>query len=160
MKIDITKDFTKSVGSLKKAEILVRSLLDEGETMKMSKGVRGNTIVYARGMQNQFDWSYNPTWKTLSITYTDDREKPEVKEKPEYYVVWIEGFSPERGEKILSLDSNDHEYTTSMTQAMRVLPKDREAVKELLVKQGIANWALHNCMVRTNYAPAGTIFKL
>jgi hypothetical protein len=47
-----------------------------------------------------------------------------------------------------------------MGKAMRVLPEDRETVKEILRNQGIANWAIENCMVRTNYAPAGTIFKL
>lgn len=159
MKIDTTKDFTKHVGSLQGATRLVRSLL-EGESLDWTTGMRGRTIAYARGTQKKFDWSYDTTYKTVSITYTDGRPQPEEKEKPEYYVVWIEGISPERGEKILSLKNGNHTYTLSMGKAMRVLPEDRETVKEILRNQGIANWAIENCMVRTNYAPAGTIFKL
>jgi len=160
-KIDTTKDFIKHVGSLNKASLLVRSLLSDKEHLSSSIGKRGNLIVYARGKQNSFDWSYNPTYKTVRVDYTDGRPEPEPenKEKPEYYVVWIEGLSPEKGEKILSLDGGNS-YTTKMTQAMRVLPEDKETVKEILRGRGVAEWALQNCMVRTNYAPKGTIYKL
>lgn len=158
-KIDTSKDFTKYVGSLKKAEKLVRSLLGKDENQRMSKGMRGRSIAYAKGYQDNFEWSYHPTWKTLTVTYTDGREKPEEKEYPEYYIAWIEGVSPDRGEKLVSLDNHDHEITTSMTQALRILPKDRELVKEMLVKQGLAEWALQNLFIRTNYAPRGTVFN-
>ena len=160
-KIDTSKDFTKYTGSLVKSGELVRSLLEEGENQYTRKGMYGNKIAYARGKQNNFEWSYNPTWKTLTVTYTDGREKPKEKEKQEFYIVWIEGVSPEKGEKVVSLDDNDYEITTSMTQAMRVLPKDRDYVKALLTKQGVANWVLNGQLfIRTNYAPKGTIYKV
>lgn len=159
-KIDTTKDFSKVTGSLAAAQRLVRSLLEEGEHLYSNVGRytgRGSQIAYARGKQSKFEWSYDPDYKRLSVTYTDGREKPEEKEKPEYYVVWIEGIDHKDGEKIKQLIP-DHSYTTSMTQAMRVLPEHREMVKEILKSRGIASWALENCMVRTNYAPKGTLF--
>ena len=159
-RIDTSKDFIKHTGSLKQAQKLVRSLLEEDENLAYNKGMRGNQIVYARGKQKKFDWSYNPTWKTVSVTYTDGREKPEEKEYPEYYIVWIEGVESKNGEKVLSLDSDDYEITTSMTQAMRVLPEDRLQVQERLRELGVAEWALLNCFVRVNYAPKGTLLKL
>jgi len=159
MAIDLTKDFTKSVGSLRKAGILIRSILGENENLTQTAGMRGRTIAYAHGTQKNFEWSYNPTYKTVSVTYTDGREKPEPKEKPEFYFVWIEGLTPERGEKIKSLTSNDHNYTLKLTEAMRVKPEHKETVKDILKKQGVASWALENCMIKTHYAPKGTIFK-
>lgn len=159
-KIDTTKDFIKVTGSLVKAKQLVRSLIEEGESFDSRTGMYGNRIAYARGKQKNFDWSYNPHYKSLRVDYTDGREKPEEKEKKEYYVIWIEGIDPMNGEKILSLDGDSNEYTTKMTQAMRILPDDREAVREILRERGIAEWALQNCMVRTNYAPQGTLFKV
>ena len=161
-KIDTTKDFTKYVGSLKNAQKLVRSLMDEeNEEFWLNCTTRkyGNRIDSAFGTQRHFTWSYNPTWKTLSVTYTDGREKPEKKEYPEMYVVWIEGIEAKNGEKIVSLDRHNHEYTLSMTQAMRVLPEHKEMVKSLLREQGVSKWALENCFARVNYAPKGTIFN-
>lgn len=159
-KIDTSKDFTKYVGSLKKAKILIRSLLNKDENMRFTERRYGRIIDSAWGTSESFEWSYNAMWKTVSVTYTDGREQPEEKEKPEFYVVWIEGVEPKKGEKVLSLDSEDYEITTSMTQAMRILPKDRGIVKEMLREKGVAKWALENCFVRVNYAPKGTLLKL
>ena len=158
-KTDTSKDFCKVTGSLAKAQMLVRSLLEEGENLYTHKGMYGNRIAFARGKQGNFEWSYNTERKSIRVEYTDGRPQPEAKEQPEFYVVWIEGLSPQNGEKILSL-KDGNSYTTSMTQAMRVLPEDRQIVKEILRKRGVADWALQNCMVRTNYAPAGTIYKV
>lgn len=160
-KKDTTKNFSKVTGSLAAAKQLIRSLLEEGELLHSTEGRysgRGNQIAYARGNQLKFNWSYDPDGKRLYVTYTDGRSMPEEKEKPEYYVIWIEGLEPKTGEKIKTL-LPDHTYTTSMTQAMRVRPKDRELVKNILRSRGIANWVLENCMIRTNYAPKGTIFN-
>lgn len=78
-----------------------------------------------------------------------------------YYIVWIEGLSPRGGEKLKSLDSIDHTYTTNMTEALRVKPEHVGDIKEVLEKQGIADWVLEssNTFVPTSYAPSGTIWK-
>ena len=157
-KIDTTKDFIKHMGSLQKASSFVSTLLTD-ERLDFQSSMYGRRIHSAGGNQKNFEWVYNPTYKTVRVTYTDGREQPEVKDKPEFYIVWIEGFTPQRGEKILSL-KDGNSYTTSMTQAMRVLPEDRQIVKEILRKRGVADWALQNCMVRTNYAPKGTIYNV
>lgn len=81
--------------------------------------------------------------------------------KSEFFVVWIEGIEPKRGEKILSLDRNKHEYTTSMTKAMRVKLEDIDTVKRLLKEQGVADWAINGggTFHKVGYAPKGTLFK-
>lgn len=81
--------------------------------------------------------------------------------KKYFYIIWIEGLSYERGEKILSLDDNNHNYTLKMTEALRIRPEHIEQVKELLREQGIADWCIDsgNTFVRTNYAPKGTIYS-
>ena len=80
--------------------------------------------------------------------------------KEKYYVVWIEGLSSLRGEKIHTLTESNHEYTTKMTEALRVRYNDRQAVKDILRSRGVADWTLENCMIKTNYAPKGTILNL
>lgn len=157
-RIDTTKDFSKVTGSLVKAQKLVRSLLDENEWFECNTGKRGNKVVYSNGKQNKFNWSYEPESKILTVTYTDGRPAPQEVEKPEYYVVWIEGIEPKNGEKIEKILPK-HTYTTSMAKAMRVLPEHREIVRDILRSKGIAKWALENCFVRTSYAPKGTLFK-
>lgn len=157
-KIDTTKDFSKVTGSLVKARKLVRSLLEEGEFFDCNTGMYGKTIAYSRGKQKNFEWSYNPMYKRLTVTYTDGRPAPQEVEKPEYYVVWIEGIEPKNGEKIEKIRP-EHTYTTSMAKAMRVLPEHREIVRDILRSRGVAKWALENCFVRTSYAPKGTLFK-
>lgn len=164
-KIDTTKNFNKFAGSVRQAKIIIINALKE-QGLPAHFGVY-QSMMYGRiidsvtgKIEGILDWTYNGYTKRLNVEYTDGRPQPEEKINKEFYVVWIEGISPDRGEKILSLKNGNHTYTLSMGKAMRVLPKDRETVKEILRNQGIANWALENCMVRTNYAPAGTIFKL
>jgi len=159
-RIDTTKDFNKFAGSLANADRLVRKILN-GEVMDFTKAVRGRRIVSAYGKQKNFNWYYDPEYKVLSVTYTDGREKPEEKVKPEFFVVWIEGFSPERGEKIKTLNSNEHSYTTKMTDALRVKREDIQRVKGILRSRGVADWALDGVGTfhKVSYAPSGTIFK-
>jgi len=161
MAIDTQKNFSKFVGSSLGAQKLVRSLLEDGERVDCTTGVRGKRICYAKGIQKNFTWYYEPEYKTIQITYTDGRAEPEEKPKQEFYVVWIEGLSPERGEKIKTLDSNDHTYTTKMTEALRVKREDIERVKGILRSRGVANWALDGADTfhKVSYAPKGTIYK-
>ena len=81
--------------------------------------------------------------------------------KKYYYIIWIEGFEYFNGEKILSLDKHNHNYTLKMTKALRIRPEHKEQVRELLREQGIADWCIdsENTFVRTNYAPKGTIYS-
>ena len=83
------------------------------------------------------------------------------KKRTKYYIIWIEGFSYRRGEKILSLDDNDHDYTLKLTEAMRVRPEHLDIVEERLKAQGVSNWVFEqgNTFQPTYYAPKGTIFK-
>ncbi len=164
-KIDTTKDFSKYAGSVRQAKIIIINALKE-QNLPAHFGtyttrMYGQRIDSAIGkVDGILEWQYNGMTKRVRVDYIDGREQPEPKENKEYYVVWIEGIEPVNGEKILSLDDGVNEYTTSMTQALRILPEDREQVKEILRDRGVAGWALNNCMVRTNYAPKGTIFKL
>lgn len=163
-KIDTTKDFSKYAGSVRQAKIIIINALKE-QNLPAHFGtyttrMYGQRIDSAIGkVDGILEWQYNGMTKRVRVDYIDGREQPEPKEKPEYYVIWIEGIEPMNGEKILSLKGGN-EYTTKMTQAMRILPDDREAVKEILRERGIAEWALQNCMVKTNYAPRGTLFKV
>jgi hypothetical protein len=172
-KIDTSKDFTKYVGSLRAAKKLILKVMASAgliphlgiyTTRVASKGTR---IFGAYGECEKFSWKYDGDSKTVSVEYTDGLEKHKeesnhkyfvVESHPEYYVVWIEGLEPKTGEKIHKL-LPEHNYTTSMTKAMRVLPEHRELVKDILRERGIAEWALNKCFVKTNYAPKGTLFK-
>jgi len=78
--------------------------------------------------------------------------------RTQYYIVWIEGLSYKCGEKIKTIEQYGNiEYTTKMTEAMRVKEKDVTELKHFLKRHGIANWALENAFIKTSYAPAGTI---
>jgi hypothetical protein len=158
MAIDTSMDFSKNTGSLANADRLIRKILN-GEVMDFTKSVRGRTIISAYGKQKNFNWYYDPEYKILSVTYTDGREKPVEKLKPEFYIVWIEGLSPLRGEKLLSLDGSN-EYTTSMTKALRVKKEDIEHVKDILISRGVASWAVEGVGTfhKVSYAPKGTLF--
>ena len=77
-----------------------------------------------------------------------------------YYIVWIEGLSYKRGEKIKSLGLYGNiEYTTKMTEAMRIKEEAIPQMKHFLKRHGISDWALENAFVRVDYAPAGTILS-
>lgn len=163
-KVDTTKDFSKHAGSVRQAKVIIINALKE-QSLPAHFGtyitkMYGQRIHSVKGIvEGILEWHYNGDTKRVRVDYIDGRPQPEPKEQPEFYVVWIEGIEPKSGEKILSLNSNSHSYTTSMGRAMRVLPEHREIVKEILRERGVASWALENCMVRTNYAPAGTIFN-
>jgi hypothetical protein len=80
--------------------------------------------------------------------------------KPEFFVVWIEGLTPEKGEKIKTLDSFNHSYTTKMTEALRVKREDIQRVKDILRDRGVSEWALEGAGAfhKVGYAPKGTLF--
>lgn len=83
------------------------------------------------------------------------------KHKPYYYIIWIEGFECRTGEKIKSILNRRIQYTTKMTEAMRILPDDVEEMKSILLDMGIAKWVVDgNTFIKTNYAPKGSIFKV
>jgi len=163
MAIDTQKNFSKFVGSSLKAQKLVRSLLEDGERVDCTtiRTMRSKRIICSKGNQKNFTWYYEPEYKTIQITYTDGRPEPEEQPKQEFFVVWIEGLSPQRGEKIKTMDSNDHTYTTKMTEALRVKREDIERVKGILRGRGVANWALEGAGTfhKVSYAPKGTIYK-
>jgi len=157
---DYTKDFSKNTGSLVKATNLVRNILGETERIDWTTTIQGRRIISARGEQKSFRWHYDPEYKILSVTYTDGRKKPDEEQKQEFFVIWIEGLSPEKGEKIKTLNSGEHSYTTKMTDALRVKREDIERVKGILRSRGVANWALEGAGTfhKVSYAPKGTLF--
>jgi hypothetical protein len=163
-KIDTTRDFSKYAGSTSQAKtIIINALKKQNLPAHFGTYITrryGQRIDSVRGIiEGILEWSYDGESKRVRVEYIDGRPQPETKEHPEFYVVWIEGIEPKSGEKILSLNSNSHSYTTSMKRAMRVLPEHGELVKSILRDRGVASWALENCMVKTNYAPSGTIYK-
>lgn len=163
MTIDTTKDFKKNTSSLVKAISLVGQILCETERIDCTTKCMGRNVICAYGKQKNFDWSYDGVYKTLRVTYTDGRSLPQNKPKlnSEFYVIWIEGFSPLRGEKLQSFSNDGCEYTTSMTQALRIRKEDIDKMKDKLKEKGIADWAINGAETfhQVNYAPKGTIYN-
>jgi ribosomal protein S16 len=84
-----------------------------------------------------------------------------MRKRPYYYIVWIEGLSWKRGEKIKSIGQYGvAEYTTKMTEALRVKPEDVPHFKHWLRRHGVTEWTLESAFVKTNYAPKDTIFNV
>lgn len=81
--------------------------------------------------------------------------------REKYYYIWIEGIEPRYGEKVKCFKNGYIEYTTKLTEAMRIRTQDKERMKEILLNKGISKWTVESSgtFVRTNYAPAGTLFK-
>lgn len=83
-----------------------------------------------------------------------------ARKKPYYYIVWIEGLSYKRGEKIHYIDEQGNiKYTAKMMEAMRVKPEDFHYMKDWLKRHGVAQWALETAFIRVNYAPKDTIYQ-
>lgn len=87
--------------------------------------------------------------------------KNKLKES-KYVIIWIEGLDYFCGEKIKSITrKNGVQYTTKMTEALRVKLKDIPYIKQYLLDYGIAKWALNdNSFIKTSYAKKGTIFNI
>lgn len=79
-----------------------------------------------------------------------------------YYYIWIEGIDCRSGEKIKSMYDRKIQYTTKITEALRIRITDKEEMKSILLNMGIAKWCVDsdNTFVRTSYAPAGSILNL
>ena len=160
--IDTTKNFTRTTGSLEKALGLIRTLVvapDRLASWTTSRYTKTRRIDYASGDQATFKWFYDGDSKRLTVTYTDGREQAIEKDKPTYYVVWIEGIEPISGEKIKTLTETEHDYTTNMTEALRVRSEHLDLVKRILRNSGVAEWALNNCFHKVHYAPKGTLYN-
>jgi hypothetical protein len=81
--------------------------------------------------------------------------------KENFYIVWIEGLTVRRGEKIFSLSDDQPRYTTSMVEAMRIRERDIPAMKEWMEENEFASWVIDspNTFIRTSYVPKGTLYK-
>lgn len=86
--------------------------------------------------------------------------------RQQMYIVWVEGLSVRRGEKVAEvIDSKDRfgnhikrfKYTLSMTSALRVAEKDIPAFKDLMVELEIADWVINSdkTFIPTSYCPDG-----
>lgn len=84
-----------------------------------------------------------------------------LKPKPYYYIIWIEGLEYRTGEKVKSMHNDKIQYTTKITEAMRILPDDIIEMKSILLNMGVAKWVVEgNTFIKTNYAPKGSIYKV
>lgn len=161
--IDTSKDFNKYVGSFNKALNFVKSLIGE-EYLKyeLTRARKTKRIVKAEGKQDKFNWSYDPDYKTLFVRYIDGRDLPQERIQPmDNFIIWIEGLSYEKGEKVKSFTEDGIEYTTKMTEALRITPEEIYLAKELLKERGIADWVVNGerTFIATSYVPKGTRFK-
>ena len=69
------------------------------------------------------------------------------------FIFWIEGLSLKNGEKIKSFTDSGIEYTTLMTEAIRVKEDDLTLVESYLYRHGIKGYTV----APTSYAPKGTL---
>ena len=77
-----------------------------------------------------------------------------------FYYIWIEGLSARYGEKIKEIKNGQIEYTTKITEAMRIRTTDRAKFLEWLREYGIADFVLnsYDTFVSTSYCPAGKMW--
>jgi len=161
--IDTSKDFSKHVGSHKKAWDFVRQLAKDNNVSlpSMTTQQYGRSIYKAFGENELFSFNYWGNTKQLSVSYKDGREKSTKEIKPSTYCyIWVEGLSPERGEKISAVTDNGFEYTTKITESIRIRKNDLERFKRLMKSFGIADWVINgNAFIPTSYAPKGTLYN-
>lgn len=160
--INLDRNFTKYVGSKTKAVILANKIAEKYDDMVMSSTYRkvGRLTLSVYGELKNFRWVYNPEYKTVSVLYTDGRQRPEeVEPKNTYYVLWIEGLSAQHGEKVKRFTTDGIDYTLKMTEALRIKKEDLEKAKDMLRTRGIGNWVVDNesTYFKTHYAPKGTL---
>ena len=159
--IDTSKDFSKYVGSHRKAWDFVRQLAKDNNVSipAMTTHCYGRTIYKAFGENELFSFNYWGDNKTLSVSYKDGRETPETPEQKFYYI-WVEGLSPERGEKISAVTENGFDYTTKISKAIRIKKADLERFKRLMKSFGLTDWIINgNSFIPTSYAPKRTLYN-
>ena len=76
-----------------------------------------------------------------------------------YCIIWIEGIEYFNGEKIKSIKNGKVEYTTKMTEAMRIRKEDVPTMETVLLNMGFASWTLNNGFIPTSYCPKGCLYK-
>lgn len=74
-----------------------------------------------------------------------------------YYILWIEGLSPQRGEKLAQVYPHK-EYTRFNTRAVRFTKQELLRVVPKLIDMGIATWVFEqrSTYYPVKYVPAGT----
>lgn len=78
-----------------------------------------------------------------------------------YYIIWVEGITYKRGEKVKTLTDTGFSYTTLLTESLRIRECDINNMKDYMKRHGIADWVInsHNTFIPTTYAPKGTLYK-
>ena len=76
-----------------------------------------------------------------------------------YYILWIEGLSPQRDEKIVQVYPRQ-EYTRYNTCAVRFTKQELQRVVPKLIDMGVATWVFEqpSTYYPVKYVPAGTRF--
>jgi len=82
--------------------------------------------------------------------------------KKKYYIIWVEGLTYKYGEKVKNLTNYGFEYTTKLTEAIRIKEDDIVLIKIYMKRHGIAEFVINGnyTFIPTSYAPKGTILDL
>jgi len=82
--------------------------------------------------------------------------------KKKYYIIWVEGFTYENGEKVKDLTDYGFKYTTKLTEAIRIKEDDIALIKSYMKRHGVAEFVINGnyTFIPTSYAPKGTILDL
>ena len=161
--INTAKDFNKNVGSNKAAQRFVNKLSRENNvdhpTYTYSR-YRNGHITEAWGENELFSFRYNGANKYLSVVYKDGRGADSKNIIYPYLIIWVEGLTPATGEKISKVTDEGFEYTTKMSEALRIRKEDRMEFGNLMRENGIADWVLSaaGTFCSSSYAPKGTLF--
>ena len=159
--IDTSKNFERTVNSRNHAFQVVRKLANQNNlpSPSMTSECYGRRISCSYGENSLFSFKYDGDSKRLSVTYKDGRGGQKETKYPFYYI-WVEGLSAEDGEKISAVTENGFEYSTNITESIRIKKADKERFKELMRENGIADWVINgNTFIPTSYAPKGTLYK-
>jgi hypothetical protein len=78
-----------------------------------------------------------------------------------YVIIWVEGIGYRTGEKVKALTDTGFEYTTLLTEALRVKREDLPQIRAYMKRHGIADFVIEgaNTFISTTYAPKGTILN-
>jgi len=161
--INTAKDFSKNVGSNRAAQRFVNQISRENKIHNPSytcSRYRNGHITEAWGENNLFSFRYNGVNKYLSVTYKDGRGADPKNITYPYLIIWVEGLTPTIGEKISKVTNEGFEYTTKMSEALRIRKEDRMEFGNLMREHGIAEWVLSaaGTFCSSSYAPKGTLF--
>jgi len=119
----------------------------------------GDTIVCINRKSVNYGWTLCIN-DTNGCDYENWRKIIDTNIQRKYYYIWVEGICPKSGEKIKRLTDTGFEYTTKITDAIRIRDCDIHYMKNYLKQHGIADFVINgNTFIETKYVPKGTLYK-